>query len=678
MKGSQGLDALAALCGGAPMAVEGASPRSINMPIAPATSRLPTNMNGAVQATVPTTQNQHISASQASNSRPHQQIHQAWQNQMAGNIPSVRGGVTTQATTSANVTTQDPMSAAAALLSAVYQQQQGTNASNNAVQQLASQMQGHYQAYYQAQAVQFAQQFTQPQPQNCFSNPSGNGMVLDNAAAAAMFSAITQHSQGNTFGNQPVVTQAPCSTQAPQVLAVAQPQPLPQEQCLQHNLQQTVPHLHPQQQQINRQVSMPPPPSVSQQEESLLKQVSIAPALSPHSTVQNQPNKQSDMPPPVIHQELSVNSSFPIASNQVTKGGKVLTQQKPPLNSRQVALSLPQIQPQPSHRNQASVLPTGQRSNLSISPYPQLPCTDASTTVSVSSSSSSRHDEIENAENSIECIMNDPNLSLEDKKQLKRAANRRSAQLSRKRKKQFIEELKDENDDLRRKEQILRSIPDLIVVFDSSGKLSFVSHSVTNSLNFTPSELENTSFWDRLCDESVRLLKAAFMDALAARVKGMHTAPLGTSLWELRLVDKDMTFKLVTLNGVVHFGDEKSNSTSECVCSIRPLDEDDGSSKKHKSSGNVMFKPPSTSIHQLSPSVRNMIKPQQSVFGSASSRSAAVSLSDEGASAVSSSSSIGSNGISRQRQQGGRLSNGVAKMISDGESVVSESGSDES
>jgi Basic region leucine zipper len=58
---------------------------------------------------------------------------------------------------------------------------------------------------------------------------------------------------------------------------------------------------------------------------------------------------------------------------------------------------------------------------------------------------------------------------VEVKKQQKRAANRRSAQLSRKRKKLYIEDLKEENDELRRKEQILRSIPDLIVVFDSVG-----------------------------------------------------------------------------------------------------------------------------------------------------------------------------------------------------------------
>ena len=144
-------------------------------------------------------------------------------------------------------------------------------------------------------------------------------------------------------------------------------------------------------------------------------------------------------------------------------------------------------------------------------------------------------------------------MVVEDKKLQKRAANRRSAQLSRKRKKQFIEELKDENDELRRKEQILRSIPDLIVVFDSTGKLWFVSQSVSRFMSMTAKELEGSSFWDRLCEDSVRLLKAAFMDSLAARTDHSDTAPLGSGIWELRLVDKDGSYKVVTLNGVVHF-----------------------------------------------------------------------------------------------------------------------------
>jgi PAS domain S-box-containing protein len=155
---------------------------------------------------------------------------------------------------------------------------------------------------------------------------------------------------------------------------------------------------------------------------------------------------------------------------------------------------------------------------------------------------------------------------LDDKKQIKRAANRRSAQLSRKRKKQYIEELKEENDELRRKEQILKSIPDLIVVFDSSGKLWFVSQSVTRFIDMTPKELEGSSFWNRLCEDSVRLLKAAFMDSLAARKNNEDTAPLGSGVWELRLVDKDGSYKVVTLSGVVHF----TGDTPECVCCIRP------------------------------------------------------------------------------------------------------------
>jgi PAS domain-containing protein len=156
------------------------------------------------------------------------------------------------------------------------------------------------------------------------------------------------------------------------------------------------------------------------------------------------------------------------------------------------------------------------------------------------------------------------------KKQQKRAANRRSAQLSRKRKKQFIEELKDENDDLRRKEQILRAIPDLIVVFDSSGRLGFVSESVGRFLDVSPEKLEGTSFWDLICEESVRMLKAAFMDSLAAREVESETAVLGSGVWELRLIDKNSKYMIVTLNGVVHF----KGDAPECVCCIRPLGEE--------------------------------------------------------------------------------------------------------
>ena len=181
--------------------------------------------------------------------------------------------------------------------------------------------------------------------------------------------------------------------------------------------------------------------------------------------------------------------------------------------------------------------------------------------------------------------------SSDDRKQQKRAANRKSAQLSRKRKKQFIEELKEENDELRRKEQILRSIPDLIVVFDSSGKLSFVSQSVSHFLDIPPEKLEGTSFWDRMCNDSVRLLKAAFMDSLAARKPDSETAPLGSGVWELRLLDKESKYMVVTLNGVVHF----TGDAPECICCIRPRDQKsiqelpkERKNKSHKTHGRLV------------------------------------------------------------------------------------------
>jgi len=263
-------------------------------------------------------------------------------------------------------------------------------------------------------------------------------------------------------------------------------------------------------------------------------------------------------------------------------------------------------------------------------------------------------------------------VSMEDKKLQKRAANRRSAQLSRKRKKKQIEELKIENDELRRKEQILRSLPDLVVVFDSAGRLWFVSHSVSRFLDYTPQELEAESFWERLCDESVRLLKAAFMDALAARSKGCETTPLGSGVWELRLVDRDGTHKLVTLNGVVHF----SGDAPECVCSIRPRDDNTADQQRitHISATEVLQ--PAAKKRKPQPYkhlVRNSIKPQQSVISNASSDDASVKIAKGRAAPPPNVQPA-----AVQRRPAGNASRlQRAAQISDGDSsIVSESGSD--
>jgi hypothetical protein len=148
------------------------------------------------------------------------------------------------------------------------------------------------------------------------------------------------------------------------------------------------------------------------------------------------------------------------------------------------------------------------------------------------------------------------------------------------------------------------------VVFDSAGKLWFLSESVSMFLGMPANELEGTSFWNCLCEDSVRLLKAAFMDSLAARESDSDTVSLGAGVWELRLVDKVGRHKTVTLNGVVHFAGDRP----ECVCSIRPVGDTAEDSKTSRKAAETMK-------DSNSFTVRNYVKPQQSVVSSGSHNS---------------------------------------------------------
>mmetsp|Transcript_9640 Transcript_9640/g.39320 ORF Transcript_9640/g.39320 Transcript_9640/m.39320 type:complete len:731 (+) Transcript_9640:346-2538(+) len=71
---------------------------------------------------------------------------------------------------------------------------------------------------------------------------------------------------------------------------------------------------------------------------------------------------------------------------------------------------------------------------------------------------------------------------LEAKKRAKREANRRSAQLSRARKKAFIEDLKQQNQDYQRCEHILACHPDLIFSFDASGRVEYANRAASTQL----------------------------------------------------------------------------------------------------------------------------------------------------------------------------------------------------
>lgn len=98
----------------------------------------------------------------------------------------------------------------------------------------------------------------------------------------------------------------------------------------------------------------------------------------------------------------------------------------------------------------------------------------------------------------------------QEKKLQKRAANRKSAQLSRKRKKALIEELKYENEDLQRHEDILAVIPDPVFAFDAlNGGVWFASNSASAQFGLTVEDLTSACFFDLMtkdCSKRLRVL----------------------------------------------------------------------------------------------------------------------------------------------------------------------------
>eukprot|EP00934_Nitzschia_sp_Nitz4_P005186 Nitzschia sp. Nitz4//scaffold181_size46380//9977//11590//NITZ4_007171-RA/size46380-processed-gene-0.21-mRNA-1//1//CDS//3329539492//5176//frame0 len=165
----------------------------------------------------------------------------------------------------------------------------------------------------------------------------------------------------------------------------------------------------------------------------------------------------------------------------------------------------------------------------------------------------------------------------------KRAANRISAQRCRKRKKEYIEVLKEENDELRKLILMLDVVPDLIVSFDSSGILQYVSKSSTEFLGVAPENLVGTSFWGLLDDSSTRRIKSIFMDSLARREENDSSVPLADpatacSTWSLKLKQHNKEEQgqqeggflggLLSLRGTLYFS-EQYGGAPRCVCTIR-------------------------------------------------------------------------------------------------------------
>lgn len=104
---------------------------------------------------------------------------------------------------------------------------------------------------------------------------------------------------------------------------------------------------------------------------------------------------------------------------------------------------------------------------------------------------------------------------LDAKKRAKREANRRSAQLSRARKKQFIEELKQKNHEYQRCEQILACHPDMVFAFDATGTIEFANARACSHLDLSASEIEAQSFFEMLAADSRLRFQSALQQVMS-------------------------------------------------------------------------------------------------------------------------------------------------------------------
>jgi PAS domain S-box-containing protein len=129
-----------------------------------------------------------------------------------------------------------------------------------------------------------------------------------------------------------------------------------------------------------------------------------------------------------------------------------------------------------------------------------------------------------------------------------------------------------ESIELRRKADILSSVPDLIVVFDAVGHICYASQSTLDLFGLAKaSDIEGRSFWDMVTSESRARIVAAFEDALAVELKdGCDSTPFACGeILPVHLVTRDeqgrQEVHMASFKGTACINGNKP----ECVCSLR-------------------------------------------------------------------------------------------------------------
>ncbi|CAM9663307.1 unnamed protein product, partial [Sphacelaria rigidula] len=230
----------------------------------------------------------------------------------------------------------------------------------------------------------------------------------------------------------------------------------------------------------------------------------------------------------------------------------------------------------------------------------------------------------------------------QEKKLQKRAANRKSAQLSRKRKKALIEDLKYENQDLQRHEDILEVIPDPVFAFDTaSGGVWFASNSASAQVGLSVEDLTSACFFDLMTEDCSKRLRVLIEHA------SKDMSETGSSVLHERMTVRFKKRKAAIVLGELSGRLSHQGDGIMAVCSVRPLSvaTDDLVGKGYYGDASVSELAEETSDNQGSSGEDSRSGTTGVTSGSTADSSSGVgtgctSIADEGSSSVPSLSSL--------------------------------------
>ncbi|KAG5189442.1 E1-E2 ATPase-domain-containing protein [Tribonema minus] len=162
------------------------------------------------------------------------------------------------------------------------------------------------------------------------------------------------------------------------------------------------------------------------------------------------------------------------------------------------------------------------------------------------------------------------NQELMERKLQKRAANRRSAQLSRQRKKAFIDDLRSQNEALRRQEEILDVVPDPVFAFNvHDGLVWFASKSAAAQFGLRVDDLLDANFFDLVTLDCSNRLHALISRALEDDADGASV--LLRERMTVRFRKGGASSNVAMLLGELSGRLNRQDGEVSCVCSVRLL-----------------------------------------------------------------------------------------------------------